>query len=153
MVNAYDDKEGVLMHISSGKPSGAQRFAHTLYLAVAGLILIGIVSEGLLIGPSLFSGTTWGRAVHGHLAGLLLLLTLLLPVVGRFSRLPGRMILLSVVLFVLTLSEAILAVLGRRAAVPAALHPATALLMSGLTVMLLLQGWRLLRERSAHLKF
>jgi hypothetical protein len=136
------------MHISSGKPSGARRFAHTLYLAVAALILIGILTEGLLIGPSLFAGTTWGRSVHGHLAGPLLLLTLLLPVVGRYSRLPGRMILLSVMLFALTLIEAILAVLGRWAAVPAALHPANALLMSGLTVLLLLQGWQLLRETS-----
>jgi hypothetical protein len=33
--------------------------------------------------------------------------------------------------------------LGRRASVLAALHPATALLISGLTVLLFLQGWRL----------
>ena len=57
------------------------------------------------------------------------------------------MIILSAVLFVLVLIEVISAVLGRRAPFLAALHPANALLMVGLTVLLLMQGWQLMREK------
>ena len=119
---------------------------------MASLILVGIVSEGLLIGPSLFASTSWGRAAHGELGVLLLLLTLLLPVAGRLSRLSGRMIILSTVLFVLALIEVTSAVLGRRVPFLAALHPANALLMVGLTVVLLMQGWQLTRQKRGEMK-
>jgi hypothetical protein len=134
------------MHVSSGEPPVARSFTHKLYLAVASLILLGIVSEGLLIGPSLFADTHWGRAVHSDLGAGLLLLTLLLPVVARLARLSGRMMLLSAGLFVLALIQATSGALGRRTPVLAALHPATALLMTGLTALLLMQGWQLMRE-------
>ena len=78
------------MHDSSQEPPVARSFVHKLYLAVVSLILLGIVSEGVLIGPSLFADTHWGRAIHGDLGAVLFLLTLLLPVVGRLARLPGR---------------------------------------------------------------
>ena len=140
------------MHVSSQEPPVARSFAHKLYLAVASLILIGIVIEGLLIGPSLFTTTRWGQAVHGDLGVVLFLLTLLLPVVGRLARLSGRVILLSVVLFMLTLIQVTSAALGRRSPVLAALHPANALLMVALTVLLLMQGWHLMRQRSDEMK-
>lgn len=125
------------------------RFAHRLYLILVSLILLGILGEGVLIGPSLFAVTHWGRAVHGDLGAALLGLSLLLPVVGRWAHLPGRMTLLSSVLFVLFLIEAIAGALGRRSPVLAALHPANALLMAGLTVLLLLQGWHTVHGRGA----
>jgi hypothetical protein len=140
------------MHVSSQEPPVARRWAQKLYLGVASLILIGIVSEGLLIGPSLFADTTWGRAAHIALGALLFLLTLLLPVAGRLARLFGRMILSSAGLFVLTLIEVMSADLGRRAPFLAALHPANAMLMFGLTLELLMQGWRLMRERRSEMK-
>ncbi len=59
------------MHVSSGEPPVVRRWTHKLSLAVTSLILIGIVSEGVLIGPSLFAATRWGRAVHGDLGVLL----------------------------------------------------------------------------------
>lgn len=93
------------MHDSSQEPPVVRSFAHKLYLAVASLILIGIVSEGVLIGPSLFADTRRWRAIHGDLGAVLFLLTLLLPVVGRLARLSGRVILLSVMLCVLTLIQ------------------------------------------------
>jgi hypothetical protein len=92
------------------------------------------------------AGSTWEPG------GLIFLLTLLLPVAGRLARLSGRMILLSAVLCVLTLIEVISATLGRRFPVLAALHPANALLMVGLTVLLLMQGWHLLRKRNDEMK-
>jgi len=140
------------MHVSSGEPPVARSFAHKLYLAVASLILLGIVSEGVLIGPSLFADTHWGRAVHSDLGAVLFLLTLLLPVVGRLARLSGRVILLSVMLCVLALIQVTSAALGRRSPVLAALHPANALLMVTLTVLLLMQGWHLMRQKSDEMK-
>ncbi len=140
------------MHVSSGEPPVARSFAHKLYLAVASLILLGIVSEGVLIGPSLFADTHWGRAVHSDLGAVLFLLTLLLPVVGRLARLSGRVILLSVMLCVLALIQVTSAALGRRSPVLAALHPANALLMVALTVLLLMQGWHLMRQKSDEMK-
>ena len=48
------------MHVSSQEPPVVRSFAHKLYLAGASLILIGIVSEGVLIGPSLFADAYLG---------------------------------------------------------------------------------------------
>ncbi len=133
------------MHVSSGGPSVVRRIAHQCYLGVASLILIGIVSEGLLIGPSLFANTSWGRAAHILLGGLLFLLALFLPVAGLLARLSRRMILLSVVLWVLTLIQVMSADLGRRIPLLAALHPANAMLMVGLTALLFMQELSLIQ--------
>jgi hypothetical protein len=140
------------MHVSSQEPPVARRWAHKLYLAVVSLILIGIVSEGLLIGPSLFADTRWGRAIHAVLGGLLFLLTLLLPVAGLLARLPSRVTLLSAALCALTLIEVTSAILGRRTPFLAALHPAKALLMCALNMFLIMQGWQMMRERMIEIK-
>jgi hypothetical protein len=140
------------MHVSSGEPSVVHHFAPKLYLIMISLILLGIVVEGALIGPSLFATTSFGRTIHGDLGGLLLLLTLLLPVVSRLSRMPGRMTLPSAVLFALTLIQALSAALGRRFLVLAALHPANARLLAALVVLLLMQAWHAMRQRSDELK-
>ena len=135
------------MHVSSEEPLVVRHFVYRLYSIMLGLMLLGIVAEGVLIGPSLFAATHWGRVLHGDLGAALLFLLLLLPVIGRIARLPGKIILLSSVLFVLALIEAIAGALGRRSPVLAAVHPATALLLAGLTVLLFLQGWHTLRGR------
>ena len=136
------------MHVSSGEPRKVPCFAPKLYLIMVSLILLGIVVEGALIGPSLFAATHWGWAVHGNLGGVLFLLTLLLPVVSGLSRMPGRMTLLSTVLAVLNLLEVTSAAGGRRVPLLAALHPANALLLMALTVLLLVQAWQLMRQGS-----
>jgi hypothetical protein len=140
------------MCVSSQRIPVARRWAQNLYLAVASLILCGIVSEGLLIGPSLFANTNWGRVTHAVVGVLIFLLTLLLPVAGLLARLSRRMIILSAVLFVLALLEVTLAGLGRKAPLLAALHPANALLMVGLTVVLLLQGWHIMQQRKGEMR-
>jgi hypothetical protein len=140
------------MHVSSQGAPVARRWAENLYLGVASLILVGIVIQGLLIGPSLFASTKWGRVAHGNLGVVLFLLTLLLPVAGRLSRLSGRTVILSAVLFVLALIEVTSAAFGKRAPLLAALHPANALLMGALTVFLLMHGWQLMRESRGRMK-
>lgn len=140
------------MHVSSGESSVVRRSVYRLYMIMVSLIFLGIVTEGVLIGPSLFAATRWGRTPHFELGVLLLLLTLLLPVVGRFARLPGRMVLLSVVLFVLALIGVTAAGLGHGSPLLAALHPANAMLMVALTVVLLSQGWPLMWERKGEMK-
>lgn len=94
----------------------------------------------MLIGPSLFAATSWGRATYIVLGAVLFGLSLLLPGAGLLARLASRMIILSAVLCVLALIEGTSAALGRRVPLLAALHPATAMLMVGLTVVLLMQG-------------
>jgi len=136
------------MHISSQKPRVAGSWGQKLYLGMVGLILICIVTEGLLIGPSLFAATHWGRAIHGYLGVLISLLALALPVVSWLVRLSRRTTIWNAVLFVIALIEVIAGALGRRTPFLAALHPANALLMSGLTILLLIQGWQMLREQA-----
>jgi hypothetical protein len=152
MVFLFDTKKGILMHVTSQGAPGAQRWAQTLYLVLASLILLSILCQGFLIGTSLFAGTVWGRVAHGVLGLVLLLLTLLLPLSGLMARVSGRMTILSAVLFVLTLIEVALAGLGRSAPFLAALHPANAMLMFGLNMFLIIQGGRMMRERSFEMK-
>ena len=129
----------------------ARTVAQKLYLGVASLILLGIVSEGVLIGPSLFAAMHWGRTIHGGLGVVLFGLSLLLPVLGWLARLPGSMILVNGVLCVLALLELTSAALGRKVPLLAALHPATALVMVALTVVLFMHGWHLAREKKGEM--
>ena len=140
------------MHRSSQAPPVARRWAQNLHLLLASLIALGILSEGVLIGPSVFGDATWGRALHGPLGAVLLLLTLLLPLIGLRARLPRRLTALGAGLFVLTLIQAISGGSGSKVPVLAALHPANAMLICGLSVVLIFQGWQLRRERRLELK-
>ena len=53
------------MHVSSLEPSVVHRFAPRLYLIMISVILLLIVVEGVLIGPSLFAITTLGAPLMG----------------------------------------------------------------------------------------
>jgi hypothetical protein len=140
------------MNVSSQERTMSRRWPHQLYLGLTSVILIGIVIEGMLIGPSLFAATRWGREVHVYLGAVLFLLTLLLAIAARLARLPGRLVLLSTVLFILALLEVTSAALGRSIPFLAAVHPANALLMVGLTAVLLTQGWPVMWETRAEMK-
>jgi hypothetical protein len=131
------------MHISSQKSSVVQRIAYQCYLGMVSLILLGILIEGLLIGPSVFEVTKWGRVSHAVLGALIFVLTLLLPLAGLLARLPKRIVTLSAVLWALALLQVISADLARGVPLMAALHPANALLMAALTMLLLIQAWQL----------
>lgn len=135
------------MHITSQRSSPPRLWAQKLYLGMVTLILLGVLCEGLLIGPSLFADTHWGRALHGYLGALLFLLMVLLPVIAKISRLPGNPTALSVVLLALALLEVISASQGRKLPVLAALHPANALLMAGVLMVMFIQGWQQARKR------
>ncbi|GHO63101.1 hypothetical protein KSC_019930 [Ktedonobacter sp. SOSP1-52] len=134
------------MHVSSQGIPVARRWEQNLYLLLSSLILLGILIQGFLIGTLMFAGTIWGRTAHGVLGLLLLLLTLSLPLAGLLARLSSKMIILSAVLFMLTLIQVMLAGFSRSAPFLAALHPANAMLMFGLNVFLIIQGWQMMRK-------
>lgn len=119
-----------------------------LYLALASLIFLGILTQGFLIGATLFAGAGWGRDAHSINGLVVLILTLLLPLAGLLARLPGRLTILSAMLFLLTLIQVILPNLSDNVPFLAALHPTNAMLLFGLTLLLIIQGWRLI-QRSA----
>lgn len=134
--------------IQSG-PAARGSWACNLYLGLAGLILVGILAAGMLIGPSLFSGTKWGRDAHLGVGTLVFFLTLLLPLAGLLARLPRGMIVASVGLFVLALVQVITASMALEGhTLPAAVHPTNAMLMFGLTVLLVAAGWRRRGQRA-----
>lgn len=131
------------MQVSHKKTPVAHSRILLFYLTLAGLILPGILIEGFLIGTSIFAGTAWGRATHGALGLLLLLLTLLLPLAALLAQLPGKMTIWSAVLFALTLLQVTLAGFARSVPFLAALHPSNAMLLFGLNVILIIQGWQM----------
>jgi hypothetical protein len=132
------------MQVSHKEMVVTRRWALILYLTLTGLILLSILIQGFLIGTTLFAGAAWGRNAHSLLRTLLALLTLL-PLAGLLARLRGRITILSVVLFVLTLIPVLLAGLDTSAPFLAALHPANAMLMFGLILFLIIQGWQVMQ--------
>ncbi|GHO61953.1 hypothetical protein KSC_008450 [Ktedonobacter sp. SOSP1-52] len=140
------------MQVSRKKMPMAHSRMLLFYLTLAGLILLGILIEGFLIGTSIFAGTAWGRATHGALGLLLLLLTLLLPLAALLARLPGTMTIWSAVLFVLTLLQVTLAGFARSVPFLAALHPSNAMLLFGLNVILIVQGWQMRGKKSPEME-
>ncbi|HLW01146.1 MAG TPA: hypothetical protein VKT82_20985 [Ktedonobacterales bacterium] len=137
------------MDVSYKKAAAApRRWALTIYLTLASLIFLGILSQGFLIGALLFAGASWAGDAHALGGLIVLILALLLPLAGLLARLPGRLIILSAVLFALTLIQVILPNLSDSVPFAAAFHPTNAMLLFGLTLLLLIQGWRL-RQRGA----
>jgi len=120
-----------------------RRWALTVYLTLAALIFLGILSQGFLIGALLFAGAGWAGNAHATLGLIVLILALLLPLTGLLARLPSRQTILSAVLFLLTLIQVILPNLSGSLPFAAALHPTNAMLLFGLTLLLLNQGWRI----------
>jgi hypothetical protein len=120
-----------------------RRWALTVYLTLAALIFLGILSQGFLIGALLFARAGWAGNAHATLGLVVLILALLLPLAGLLARLPGRQTILSAVFFLLTLIQVILPNLSDSLPFAAALHPTNAMLLFGLTLLLLIQGWRI----------
>lgn len=133
------------MQVSSKGTPVSRRWALNLYLAWAGLIQLGILLQGFLIGVFLFGGLAWGRDGHGIIGLLLLALSLLLPLVGLLAQLPGRMVGLSFLLFVLVIIQVVLGSIGGNVPLLAALHPANAMILFGLNLVLIFQARQMLR--------
>jgi hypothetical protein len=133
------------MQVSSQGRSVSRRWAQNLYLAWVGLIQLGILLQGFLIGAFLFGGAAWGRDGHSIIGLVLLALSLLLPLVGLLAQLPGRMIGMSFLLFVLVIIQVILGSIGGNAPLLAALHPANAMILFGLNLVLIFRIRQLMR--------
>ena len=118
------------MQVSSQR-APARRWAQNLYLVLASLVLLGIFLQGFLIGAFLFGGAVWGRDAHSLLGLVLLVLSLLLAQVS------GPMKIWGFLLFVLVLIQIVLGSLGGSAPLLAALHPANAMLLFGLSLYLI----------------
>jgi len=131
------------MDVSEKAVANPRRWALTVYLTLTALILLGILSQGFLIGALLFAGAGWAGNAHATLGLVVLILALLLPLAGLLARLPSRQITLSVVLSLLTLIQVILPNLSDSLPFAAALHPTNAMLLFGLTLLLLNEGWRI----------
>jgi heme A synthase len=127
------------MQLSSQNAPVARRWAQNLYLVLASLIFLGIFLQGFLIGAFLFEGAIWGQRAHSFLGLALLVLALLLALVGLLAQVPGRMKIWGFVLFGLVLVQMVLASLGGSAPLLAALHPANAMILFGLSLFLIVR--------------
>lgn len=134
------------MDISYKAPAVPRRWALQVYLTLVSLVLLGILTQGFLIGALLFAGAGWAGDAHAITGTLVLFLALLVPLAGLLARLPGRLTILSAVLFALTLIQVILPNLSDNVPFAAAFHPLNAMLLFGLTLLLLMQGWRMRRQ-------
>jgi hypothetical protein len=133
------------MQVTSKGTSVPRRWAQNLYMVWAGLILLGILLQGFLIGAYLFGGAAWGRDGHGIIGLVLLALSLLLPLVGLLAQLPGSMIGMSFLLFVLLIIQVILGSIGGNIPLLAALHPANAMILFGLNLVLIFRIRQIMR--------
>jgi hypothetical protein len=136
------------MDVSYKAATSPRRWALIVYLTLTSLMFLGILTQGFLIGALLFAGAGWAGDAHTTLGLVVLILALLLPLAGLLARLPGRQTILSAVLFLLTLIQVMLPNLSNNLPFAAALHPTNAMVLFGLTLLLLIQGWRL-RQRGA----
>ena len=133
------------MQISSQDKPLARRWAQTLYLVLASLTLVGIFLQGFLIGAFLFGGATWGRDAHSIVGLALLVLSLLLALVGLLAQVPGRTKVWGFLLFVLMIIQFILPSTSGSIPLLAALHPANAMILFGLSLFLIFRIRQLMR--------
>ena len=133
------------MQISSQDKPVARRWAQTLYLVLASLTLLGIFLQGFLIGAFLFGGAIWGKDAHSIVGLALLVLSLLLALVRLLAQVPGRTKVLGFLLFVLMIIQFILPSTSGSVPLLAALHPANAMLLFGLSLFLIFRIWQLMR--------
>jgi hypothetical protein len=125
------------MQVTSKGAPVARRWAQNLYLVLASLVLLGIFLQGFLIGAFLFGGAIWGRDGHALMGLVLLALSLLLALVGLLAQVPGRMKIWGFLLFVLVVIQFVLGSIGGNAPLLAALHPANAMILFGLSLFLI----------------
>ena len=133
------------MQVSAKGAPVARRWAQTLYLVLASLILLAIFLQGFLIGAFLFGGALWGRNGHSIVGLVLLVLSLLLALVGLLAQVPGRTKVLGFLLFVLMFIQFILPSTSGSVPLLAALHPANAMILFGLSLFLIMRIRQVMR--------
>src|SRR2546421_10477027 len=136
------------MQISSQDAPVARRWAQTLYLVLASLTLLGIFLQGFLIGAFLFGGPIGGKDAHSIVGLALLVLSLLLALVGLLTQVPGRMKVWGFLLFGLMIIQFILPATSGSVPLLAALHPANAMLLFGLSLFLIFRIRQLTRANA-----
>src|SRR5258708_5322176 len=136
------------MHVSTQDAPVTRRWAQTLYLVLASLILLSIFLQGFLIGAFLFGGATWGKDAHSFMGLVLLLLSLLLALVGLLAQVSGRMKALGILLFVLMIIQFILPSTSGNIPLLAALHPANAMALFGLNLFLIARTQQVMRANN-----
>jgi heme A synthase len=120
-------------------------WARVAYLVFAGLFVLAIIGQVLLVGLSLF-GQMRMWALHrdlGHTVGVLLLPTLILAYAGRLPRPVKRQTWL--LLGVYIVQAELFAVIRSTMPLPAALHPVLALVLFWLAVVVAQQAWAAVR--------
>src|SRR5438477_10634182 len=124
------------MHVASQDTPVSRRWAQSFYLVLAGLILVGIFLQGFLIGAFLFGDAIWGRSAHSFMGLILLVLSLVLALVGLLAELPGKMKAWGFLLFVLVMFQFVLPSTRGNTPLVAALHPAYARILFGVSLCL-----------------
>lgn len=133
------------MQVAAKGAPVARRWAQILYLVLASLILLGIFLQGFLIGAYLFAGALWGKDAHSLVGLVLLILSLLLALVGLLAQVPGRTKLWGFLLFVLTIIQFVLPSTSGSVPLLAALHPANAMILFGLSLFLIMRIRQVMR--------
>jgi hypothetical protein len=127
------------MQVSAKGAPVARQWAQTLYLVLACLTLLGIFLQGFLIGAFLFGGAIWGKDAHSIVGLALLVLSLALALVGLLAQVPGRTKVWGFLLFVLMIIQFVLPSTSASIPLLAALHPANAMVLFGLSLFLILR--------------
>ena len=133
------------MQVAAKGTPVARRWAQILYLVLASLTLLGIFLQGFLIGAYLFAGALWGKDAHSLVGLVLLVLSLLLALVGLLAQVPGRMKLWGFLLFVLKIIQYVLPSTSGSVPLLAALHPANAMILFGLSLFLIMRIRQVMR--------
>jgi hypothetical protein len=124
-----------------------------LYIGLAALFLLGVLAQVFLAGAAIFdtaSWVTWHNTLGHLLVHPLPLIPLLLLILSFVGRLPRADKWLSVLLLALAMLQPMLIYVGRGASLPllAALHPANALLIFVLPILLIARVRRSIRASS-----
>lgn len=124
--------------------STSVRWARNLYGLCALLFVIGIAVQVFFAGATLLVNGSY-LATHKNFAHVIEGLTLLIPIIGFFARLPRRMHVLNVLLLIDFILQYVFLYIN--VGVPAfrALHAVNALVMFSITATLIVM-WRRLRR-------
>jgi hypothetical protein len=114
----------------------APRWSQNLFMGFTGLTLGGIVLQGFFIGAFLFGGADWGLKAHGFTGLALLIVSLALALTGLAAQTSSRMKIMGFVLFALFLIQMFLPSFSGSAPLVAALHPANAMILFGMSMYL-----------------
>lgn len=119
------------------------RWARGGYVVIAGLFVIGIVSQVFIAGMALF-GASASWSLHTNFILVVIWMPIVMLVLAFLGRLSRKLKLLSLVLLVLLIVQSFTAMSS--GALVGALHPVNALALFGLGVVTTHKAWRAVAE-------